>query len=142
MMIQFIFQTKSKVSVVFDHLVDPEKFVSIHPLIYKMEKIGDNQYKVFERVQMMFFNYSFTYTAQIFSNEAQNEIRILATVQKFTKIDMRFLLEESASGTTITEHLNIQSPLPIKGYLTKLFQSQHKLLFEQIDAKAGEHGND
>jgi hypothetical protein len=26
--------------------------------------------------------------------------------------------------------------------LTKLFQSQHKLLFEQIDAKAGEHGND
>lgn len=141
-MIQFVFHTKCPVPVVFNHLVDVEKFVAVHPLIYKMEKTGENQYKVFERVQMMFFKYSFTYTAQIFSNEAQNEVRILATVQKFTKIDMRFLLEESASGTTITEHLNIQSPLPIKGYLSKLFQSQHKLLFERIDTKAGGHGDD
>ena len=49
------------VEIVYDCLTDMQKFVSVHPIIYKIENKGENEYLVFETLKVLFIPVSFTY---------------------------------------------------------------------------------
>ena len=109
-----------------------QELCRLHPIIYKIEDGGDDNYKVFEKVKVGPFSYAFTYPAKVSSNESTGEVKINAVVQRFTKIEMHFMLSESCGITNIAETIKISSPLPIKSVLKKVFTEQHHQLFENI----------
>jgi carbon monoxide dehydrogenase subunit G len=127
------FQVKKPLATTFEYLTNSEKFVSVHPIIYKMEPKGDNTYLVFEKLKMLFIPVSFTYSATISGNLDERRINIRATVMKMTKIEMQFTLEEKNNGTFITEEISFNSMLPVKPVMRKIFREQHTQLFANID---------
>ena len=56
---------KQRASVVFDHLTDMKKFVSIHPIIFKMDDLDGGNYKVYETLKLLRIPYTFTYKATV-----------------------------------------------------------------------------
>ena len=44
------YKIKKPTDFVFDHLTNIQKFVSIHPIIYKMDDLGNGNYKVYEKL--------------------------------------------------------------------------------------------
>ena len=58
---------------IFDYLTDMDKFASIHPVISKIDRLGDNRYLVHETLKIGFIPYSFTYPVAIESDAANQK---------------------------------------------------------------------
>jgi carbon monoxide dehydrogenase subunit G len=131
-MLKLNFSLSKNVDSIKKYLLNPELFVEVHPMIWKMQDLGDGKFKVFEKVKLGLLPYSFTYIARI--TELENKVIITATIMGITKISMDFQFTEHANSTTVEETIAIQSPLPVKSFMHNLFRTQHDILFKAIDA--------
>ena len=114
-MTEFIFKVKEDIITIKQRLTNVEKFVNVHPLIYKMTDSGGNKYKVFEKIKTGVIPDRFTYKASI--TDEKDAVNIVATVTGMTTISMFFTFQEEDKIAVIYERLIIKSPLPIKNYL-------------------------
>ena len=129
------FKTHKNIEVIFDYLTDMQKFVSVHPVIYKIDQLSENNYLVFETLKFGFIPFSFTYPVVILKNEIEKSVIIKATVFRLTKIEMRFILKAENDVTDIHEEILIKSPLPVKFMMEGIFRKQHHQLFNNIELK-------
>lgn len=127
------FSLRSNPEMVFRYLSEADLFVTVHPVIYNMELIGPNTYRVYEQTKLGFLKYSFTYEAEIISDPGQKKVEIKAVVKKHTTIDMTFQVRHGNHGTIVEETVDIRSPLPIRGFMEKFIRKQHNIMFENID---------
>lgn len=127
------FNINKPIDFVFDYLSDMQKFVSVHPIIYKIENKGNNNYLVYEKLKLLFIPVSFTYPAHVEENKETNQIIINAVVKKMTRIQMNFVLDNINGQTKITETIDFKSALPIKFIMQKIFRKQHTDLFKNIE---------
>ena len=118
---------------VFDYLTNMQKFVSIHPVITKIEDKGSENYLVHETLNYG-FPISFTYSVKIEKNKDQNSVVMTATVMKFTKVEMIFKLFSENDSTRIEETVNFNTIFPMKQILQKIFKKQHVVLFKNLEA--------
>ncbi len=118
--------------IVFDHLTDVEKFVSVHPVIYKIERLAENKLLVYERLKFGFITYSFTYTATIVGDTESHSVEMFATVMKINKIKMTFKIIPGDGFTLVEEEVNFKTFFPIKGMMENIFRKQHAQLFRNI----------
>lgn len=129
------FKLKKSPDLIFDYLTDMQKFVSVHPVISKIDKTGDESYLVYETLKFAFIPFSFTYPVTIEKNSADKVVVIRATVLKVTKIEMLFVLKADNDHTIIEENIQFRSPLPIKFIMQGIFRKQHGQLFKNIELK-------
>jgi carbon monoxide dehydrogenase subunit G len=127
------FKVYKPINVIFSYLTDMQKFVSVHPIITKMDDLGNNHYRVYETLKIGFIPISFTYSAKIDSNFEDKTVIIQATVMKFTKINMTFSLKTKAGFSEIEEIIQFTSPFPIKNIMQNIFRKQHTQLFKNIE---------
>lgn len=113
----------------FDYLTDMQKYVSIHPVIYKIDNLTDNNYKIYEKLSFI----SFTYPATVNGDRRTKTVVMEAVVMKLTKIEMVITLKTEDEHTIIQESISFKSPLPIKGIMETIFEKQHKQLFLNIE---------
>ncbi len=106
-----------------------QKFVSIHPIIYKMDDLGNGNYKVYEKLGFI----SFTYSATVTGDPQTKTVNIKAVVMKMTHIEMNFTIKTEGDYSHIHETVTFKSPLPIKGIMQSIFEKQHKQLFLNIE---------
>ncbi|HEY3385387.1 MAG TPA: SRPBCC family protein [Saprospiraceae bacterium] len=118
---------------IFDYLTDMDKFVSVHPLISKIENLGDNHFRVHETLKFWFIPYSFTYPVTIQKNVEEKKIVMKAVIQKMTHIEMHFTIRDSGHSSSVEEDISIKTFLPVKGFIRKIFKKQHELMFRNID---------
>lgn len=118
---------------IFDYLTDMDKFASIHPMITRIESMGDNRYLVHETVKIGIFPYSFTYPVIVERDAGNHSVTMRATVMKMTHILMEYTIREEAGQSTVEETITFKSILPIKGVMEKLFREQHALLFRNME---------
>jgi Carbon monoxide dehydrogenase subunit G (CoxG) len=118
---------------VFDYLTDMQKFVSVHPLISKMDKTGNESYLVHETLKLGFIPFSFTYPVTIQKNTANKTVIFQATVFKLTKVEMKFVLRIDNDCTIIDEEINFKSPLPVISIMESTFKKQHEILFRNME---------
>jgi carbon monoxide dehydrogenase subunit G len=130
------FLTSKSIDTVFDYLTDMQKFLSVHPLIHRIDPLGPSHYKVHETLRLGFVPFSFSYPATLESNWAKKEVVIRAKVFQLTKIEMRFGLKEEGGQTRIEEVVRFTSPLPVQGIMRKVFKEQHEQLFKNLEALA------
>ena len=131
---KLLFKIKKTPNFVFDYLTDMNKFVTVHPVITKIEKADSGSYLVHETLKLGFIPISFTYPVTVESNPINNTVVICATVMKFTKIEMFFLLKAGTDFTIIEEEIRFKTILPIKSLMENIFKKQHGQLFKNIEA--------
>ncbi|MEO8146731.1 MAG: SRPBCC domain-containing protein [Bacteroidia bacterium] len=125
---------KKSSHTVYDYLTDMQKFVSVHPVISKMEKLHNDSYLVFETLQFGFIPYSFTYTVTVSSDYMAKRIVINATIIKSAKIQMTFNINADGAYSIIEEEVNFKTSLPIKSIMKMIFKKQHETLFKNIES--------
>ncbi|GAB2562161.1 SRPBCC family protein [Spirosoma areae] len=129
------FTIKKPVDFVFDYLTDVQKFVSAHPVITRIDKLGTTNYLVYETLKLGFLPFSFTYPVTIESDLTNKRVIMRATVLKLTKIDMNFILKPDGDCSVIEETIHFTSPLPIEGILQRIFKTQHQQLMKNIEMR-------
>ena len=126
------YRIQKPVAFVLDYLTDMQKFVSIHPVITKMDNLGNNNYMVYETLRIGFIPISFTYPVTV-TSDFINKVTIRATVMKLSKIEMVFTLNTVNDFTQIEETIHFKSPLPVKSIMQSIFKKQHGLLFQNME---------
>ena len=129
------FKLKKTSEFIFDYLTDMQKFVSVHPLISKIDKTGNNSYLVHETLKLGIIPFSFTYPITIEKNILDKVVIIRATVFKLTKVELKFILKADSNCTSVEEHIQFKSPLPVKFIMQSIFRKQHSQLFKNIEMK-------
>jgi carbon monoxide dehydrogenase subunit G len=129
------FKIHKNIDLVFDYLTDMQKFVSVHPVISKIENTSDKSYLVHETLKIGFIPFSFTYPVTIENSISDKIVVIRATVFKLTKIEMKFVLKADNDHTFIDEEIKFKSPLPVKFIMASVFRKQHDQLFKNIEMK-------
>ncbi len=127
------FRLKKTTNIIFDYLTDMQKFVSVHPVIYQIDKTGNESYLVHETLKLGFIPFSFTYPVTIEKDQSAKIVIIRATVMKLTKIEMKFVLKTDMDYTLVEESIQFKSPLPIKSIMQSIFRKQHAQLFKNIE---------
>jgi carbon monoxide dehydrogenase subunit G len=127
------FEVKKPIETVFENLTDMQKFVSFHPIIDQIEPFSGNNYRVNETLRFGFIPVRFQYFVSINSNLSKKTVEMKATVLKFTKIEMNFVLKSVGNFTDITESIHFKSPFPVKGIMSRIFKKQHQILFENMN---------
>jgi carbon monoxide dehydrogenase subunit G len=130
-----LFRIKKNSDFTFDYLTDMQKFVSVHPVISKIDKNGPESYLVHETLKFGFLSFSFTYPVRIEKNVADKRVIIRATVFKLMKIEMIFVLKADNEFTIIDEKINFKSSLPLNFIMQPIFKKQHNQLFKNIELK-------
>ena len=114
-------------AIVFEYLSDMQKYVTVHPIIYKISPLGNNRYKVYEKLIL-----PFTYEARVESDIQNKTINISANVMKMVQVHMNFVIEGN-NPSRIKETVTFKSFLPVKAIMAKIFTKQHKQLFLNIE---------
>jgi len=126
------FKLKKTPEYIFDYLTDMQKFASVHPVIWQIDKTGIESYLVHETLKIGVIPFPFTYPVTIEKSIINKVVIIRATVFKFNKIEMKFSLKEDSDYTIIEEEIEFKSPLPVTFVMEKIFKKQHRQLFENI----------
>jgi carbon monoxide dehydrogenase subunit G len=127
------FRVHINLDVVFDYVTDMQKFVSVHPVIFQIDNIGNERFLVHETLKFGFIPFSFTYPVTIEKSSVDKTVIIRATVFKLTKIEMKFVLRADNDYTHINEEITFQSPLPVKFIMQRIFKKQHEQLFKNME---------
>ncbi|MES2679036.1 MAG: hypothetical protein V4635_04090 [Bacteroidota bacterium] len=126
------FKVNKHPEFIFDYLTDMQKYVSVHPVITKIDSRGNGDYLVHETLKLAFLPLSFTYPVNVSGNSDDKTILIKATVMKITKIEMMFKIIGGDGFSTVDETIHFQSPLPVKNTMQNIFRKQHTRLFKNI----------
>lgn len=133
MSLNLAFKVKKPLDTVFEYLTDMDKFVSIHPVIDKIEPLSNNNFLVHETLKFGFIPVSFRYQFFLNMNLLEKTVEMNATVMKFTKIKMVFVLKSEGHSTKVTETILFKSIFPIKWIMIKIFKKQHTMLFANMN---------
>lgn len=118
---------------IFNYLSDMQQFESVHPIIYKIDKLAENKYHFFEKLPFGFLSINNDYKVQIDADAARNTIKMYAFVKKLIHINLLFTITEHNGYCIVNEEVNFKSILPLKPFLNPIFKTQHKLLFENME---------
>lgn len=127
------FKVNKPLNTVFENLIDMDKYVSFHPIIDKIEPLSNNNYLVHETLRIGMIPVKFKYPVTINSNRAEKIVEMKATVMKFTKIEMLFVLKSEENSTHISETIDFKSPFPVKRIMSQIFKKQHTTLFANMN---------
>jgi carbon monoxide dehydrogenase subunit G len=128
------FRVQRGIDHVFTYLSDMEKFVTVHPVISKIEAISDDTFRVYETLKLGYIPFSFTYPASVTKNPSEKIIVIRATVFRLTRIVIHFRLRTDQTHTIVDEEIVFSSPLPVVFLMKRVFREQHERLFRNIEA--------
>jgi carbon monoxide dehydrogenase subunit G len=127
------FNINKSAQFVFEHLRDMQKFVSVHPIIYKAEALGENRYKIYEKLKLLLVPMNFTYIVQLEEDRENLRVSYSTTVKKVVHINMNFEISGNSQNCMVKEVVNFNSFLPVKPIMKSIFRKQHHLLFLNID---------
>lgn len=127
------FISKKTPAQILEYLSTSQKFVSVHPIISKMDDLGNNSFLVHETLKIGPLPFSFTYKVRIEKNVPAKTVQMNARVFGFTNIQMLFILKELPTGTAIEEQIVFKTLFFLKPMLRSIFKTQHTLLFQNIE---------
>ena len=127
------FKLHKPIDFIFDYLTDMQKFVSVHPVIFKIDITGGNSYLVHETLKFVRIPFSFTYPVTVNNSDDKKVVTIKAIVMKITQITMNFALRSEGNSTIIDETIHFKTILPVKSIMQRIFKKQHEQLFRNIE---------
>lgn len=127
------YSIRKPIDVVFHCLTDMNKFVTVHPVITKVDWVEGNNYLVAESLKIGLIPFSFTYPVTIKIYPDKKLVVMEAFVKGMIKIEMNLLLKKLNGITLVEEKIYFNSRLPVKWILKTIFKKQHARLFKNIE---------
>jgi carbon monoxide dehydrogenase subunit G len=127
------FKLNKPIEEVFQCLTNADNFVKVHPIIYSMKPKPNGGFTVYERLKIAFINIDFTYPCTIASNSNEKTITMKAVVKKMVHIQIDFKLSTQNGQTIVDEFITFKSLLPVAFVMSKIFKTQHRQLFSNIE---------
>ena len=129
---QLLFTINRPPSKVFQYLTDMARFATVHPVIYRIDALGGDRYRIHERMPIG-LPVRFTYPATVTGDATAGTIAMDATVFGLVQISMRFQLTADGPRTHIREDVTFRSWLPVRAVLERTFRRLHGELFAAIE---------
>ena len=129
------YSSNKAIHELFQYLSDMQKFTDVHPVIYKAELIGENEYLIYEKLKFLMIPFKFTYKAILKNVELDKTVSMYSEVQKGVHLNLRFDFKTLNQKTEITETVEIKANPITKLILGNTIKRAHRKLFENIEKK-------
>lgn len=133
MQTRFEFLIRRPADEVHADLANPDRFTALHPLIYRMEPIGPNRFRVFEKVRAFYLPVPFSYPATFRADAETLSLHVEAVVAGAVTIVMDIVVIPQSGQCVLQETLHIRTAWPIKTFLSRLIRQQHAILCKNIE---------
>ncbi|MES2654944.1 MAG: hypothetical protein V4620_05100 [Bacteroidota bacterium] len=119
---------------VFPFIADIQKFVSIHPVLFKADEIKPNYFLLHERLNKH-LPFSFSYYVTMVEIIPNQKVVMHSNIFKLVDLTLtfKFNYNEQTQLTEVTEYINIKAPALIKYQFTKMISKIHVQLFSIIN---------
>ncbi len=131
--IQIDHTIQAPASVVWSYLSDLNKFAEVHPIICKVDTLGDGAYRLYEKLPLGPFSFRFSYPVQVTLDPKESIIRYQSTVLGIAQLDMRFHIVDRDDYSVTHEVVEIRSRLPVERYTADECRKYHSIVFANIE---------
>lgn len=118
---------------VFNYISQPDLFVAIHPVIYKINELEKGSWRIFEKLRFAGIPLSFNYPASMQCDATSRDINMQAVVMNVVAISLSFQINEHKENTRINEHITIKSIFPVHPVIKQVFKNKHKEMFDFLN---------
>jgi len=130
---QLTFQLTKSPQEVFPFLADMHRFAQIHPVITRIEDRGDNNYLVYEKMNLGPIPYTTKYPIKVQSDEEKLWVHYHAVISGIAHIYIDITLTGDANHCEVKETIHTRSLVPVSFIVNPIFKKQHAILFQNID---------
>lgn len=134
-MVTLRYNMSGPANIIYDELSDMLNFVSVHPVVYKIDSAGENEYIFYEKINVLFIPFRFNYKVRLDALEKSKTITMSSVVRKGVLLKLEFVLVPHGSTTEITEKVSIQANVFIRLIFENVLTRVHKKLFLNIENK-------
>ncbi len=122
------------VNLVFTFIADIQKFVSIHPVLFKADEVKPNYFLLHERLNKH-LPFSFSYYVTMVEITPNQKVVMHSNIFKLVDLTLTFDFNynEQAKVTEIAEYIDIKAPTLIKYQFVKMISKIHVQLFSIIN---------
>ena len=120
------------VSDVYPFFADLIKFGDTHPIIYKVEQTGPNEYLFYEELNMLVYKHRFTYHVTLETTELNKKVTMYSNVQKGVYLHLTFLFSEANGQTQLDETISVKANALVKMIFHPLLKKSHLKLVNEI----------
>lgn len=120
------------IEAVYSCLSEMDKFAEVHPVVYKAEKIGETEYRFYEKIKFVFIPFDFTYKVNLTSTVPNNYVEMESNVQKGVHLQLKFSLQTKNNVTEVEETIIIKANPLVRLVFQSVIKRVHKKLFKHI----------
>lgn len=116
------------IDTVFECLSNMQKFCDAHPVIYKIDMLGNNEYRFYEK--QLFF--TFSYCVSLTETKPVTYVSMYSKVQPGVSLNLYFRLKAEGGITYVEEEVDVKAPIIIKQVFERILKSAHQKMFANI----------
>jgi carbon monoxide dehydrogenase subunit G len=121
--------------MVYPFFGDIHKFVAVHPVIYHAEQIGENEYKLSEKMNIAGLKIAFSYPVKLEKLLEHKQVVMFAVIRKSATLRLTFDFKETGGITVLHEHISFEGPRIVSGTFLKFLTKVHLKLIAEINLK-------
>ena len=131
----------ASVEDVFPFFADLKKFVDVHPIIFRVDDLGSNEYLFYEKMEFFLFNYTFTYKVVLESVDLNRSVTMYSSVQRGVYLHLTFSFSQEESQTKISEIVRVEAYSFIRAFFKPILRKSHLKLVNEISKRLNKHSN-
>ena len=120
------------IELVYSCLSEMDKFAEVHPVVYKVEKIGEAEFKFYEKIKFAFIPFAFNYKVNLTSIVPNKYVEMESNVQKGVHLQLKFSLQTKNNVTEVEEIILIKANFLVRILFQNTIKRVHKKLFKKI----------
>lgn len=122
------------VDLVFPFIADIQKFVSIHPVLFKADEVKPNYFLLHEKLNKH-LPFSFSYYVTMVEVIPNQKVVMHSNIFKLVDLTLTFdfIYNQQTQVAKVTELIEIKAPAIIKYQFTKMISKIHVQLFSIIN---------
>ncbi|MCD6066587.1 MAG: hypothetical protein K0S33_1413 [Bacteroidetes bacterium] len=128
------YKIEKPIEQVYPYLSDMQKFMEVHPVIYKVDHLSGQEYLFYETLKVLFIPVSFSYKVSLTKTVENKQVVIYSRVQPGVYLDLIFDIEQDGTGTHVRETIKIKALPGIKQLFTSIIRKAHLRFFENLKA--------
>ncbi len=117
----------------YPFLSDMQRFVEVHPVVYKIDKLKESEYLFYEKIKFGFIPYAFKYKVSLKKRIPDQFVEMESQVQKGVHLTLKFSFKSSGGFTQVEEEVVINSNFLVKIIFQTIITKAHKKLFQNIE---------
>jgi carbon monoxide dehydrogenase subunit G len=131
----------ASVEEVFPYFADLKKFVDVHPVIFRIDELGSNEYLFYEKMDLFLFKYTFTYKVILESVDLNKRVVMHSKVQRGVYLHLTFSFDQEKGQTKIDEIVHIKAFPFIRAIFKPILRKSHLKLVNEISNRLNKHSN-